>query len=442
MSQVLKEQPTKPTAVKLTPNSGQTMDRKIAKTTTPYKKIIIGLLITTVAVGAGYHYLGNDTGKTLSLDNQRLNISTVKAGVFDDFIPIRTRVAPLKTVYLDAIEGGRVEQVLVEDGSVVTKGQPIVRLSNTQLQLDVMRNEAAVTEQLNNMRTIELSLEQNRLSHKRNLIEYNHEIKQLTRQLDRERVIRANGSISESQIQETEDELEYNKQMRELTLESQQTDARMQEQQLAFLKETNERLEASLAFARDNMNNLNMRAPVAGKLSGFDVEVGQSINRGERIGQIDDPDNFKLEASIDEYYLERIQLGQKASVSKSSETFMVAINKIYPDVKNGQFQVDLTFDGDQPDNIRRGQTLQAKLTLGDSAEVLLIPNGAFYQDTGGNWIFVVSPDGKTAVKRSVKLGRKNNQYIEVIEGLEANEKIITSPYSSFKSMDTLILTNN
>lgn len=441
MSHALKQEKNEPTAVPLKPQSGKSMDRKIAK---PKRnvKAIVPYLIGAVILGAiAKVYLAADAGKTLSLDNQRLSISTVKSGVFEDFIPVRTRVAPLKTVYLDAVEGGRVEKVLIEDGALVSQGQAIVKLSNTQLQLDVMRNEAAVTEQLNNMRNIELSLEQNRLSHKRNLIEINHQIKQLTRQLKREQVIRENGNISQSQVEDTQDLLDYNKQMREITLESQKTDALMQEQQLAFLKETGDRLEHSLAFARDNMDNLNMKAPVAGKLSGFDIEVGQSINRGERIGQIDDPNSFKLEANIDEYYLERIQLEQLATVSSGGQDYPVKSSKIYPDVKNGQFKVDFTFTGDQPTNIRRGQTLQAKLTLGDSSNVLLIPNGAFYQDTGGNWLFVVSPNGETAVKRNVKLGRKNNQYIEVIEGLELNEKIITSPYSSFKTMDTLVLTS-
>ncbi|NVK24814.1 MAG: efflux RND transporter periplasmic adaptor subunit [Gammaproteobacteria bacterium] len=416
------------------------MDRKITKPKFNYKKLLpLSLVIAIIAI-AVYVYPSINSSTTFAVENQRLTVSTVQPGVFEDFIPVRTRVVPLKTVYLDAIEGGRVEKILIEDGAIVSKGQPIVQLSNTQLQLNVMRNEAAVTEQLNNMRNTELSLEQNRLSHKRNIIDLNYQIKHLTRRLEREKTIFSNGSIATSQIDETRDLLEYNQQKLSLTLESQKTDAMMQEQQLTFLKETGYRLEQSLQFARENMENLNMKAPVAGKLSGFDIEVGQSINRGERIGQIDDPTSFKLEANIDEYYLERIDIGQKATITHNQKDYYLTINKVYPDVKNGQFRVDFTFGEHQPGGIRRGQTLQAKLTLGDDSNVLLIPNGAFYQDTGGHWIFVVSEDGTKAFKRSIKLGRKNNRYIEVIEGLDSNEKIITSPYSSFKEMDSLNLT--
>ena len=415
------------------------MDRKIVKKHFLSKKIMLALSAIVVIGVLAQAYLPNDQGKTFSIGQSRLIISNVKSGTFEDFIPVRSRVTPLKTLYLDAVEGGRVEKVLVEDGTILAPGQAIVLLSNTQLQLDVMRNEAAVTEQLNNMRSIELSLEQNRLSHKRNLVDFDYQIKRLTRKVAREQAVYQSGSISGSVLSDSEDLLEYNHKRRVLTLESQKTDALMQEQQLSFLKATGERLEKSLVFARQNMDNLNMKAPVAGKLSGFDVEVGQSISRGERIGQIDDPSAFKLKAGIDEFYLERVSLNQQASITRNGEDYPLTIAKIYPQVNNGQFQVDLTFTGKQPTGIRRGQTMQTKLTLGDSSQVLLIPNGAFYQDTGGNWVFVVTDDGKQAVKRNVRLGRKNNRYIEVLEGLQANEQVITSPYASFKEMDTLKL---
>ena len=415
------------------------MDRKIEKKSKPWGKVGTGALVVIAIAFAGKFYSTQASGKSLAVDDSRITVSTVKSGAFEDFIPVRSRVTPLKTVYLDAIEGGRVEKVLIEDGTIVEQGQPIVKLSNTQLQLDVMRNEAAVTEQLNNMRSIELSLEQNKLSHKRNLIEIDYQIKRLTRQVSRERQVFAKGSISDNALRENEDLLEYYINRKEITLESQKTDARMQEQQLAFLKETGDRLLKSLEFARENMDNLNMKAPVAGKLSGFNIEVGQSISRGERIGQIDDPDSFKLQAGIDEFYLGRIDLGQQAAIIHKGTEYKLSIAKIYPDVSNGQFQVDLNFNEQQPKGIRRGQTLQTKLTLGDTSLVTLIPNGAFYQDTGGNWIFVVAEDGSTAVKRNVRLGRRNSRYIEVLEGLELGEKVITSPYSSFIDMSRLNL---
>ena len=415
------------------------MDRKIEKKSKPWGKIGVASLVVISIAFIGKLYSAQSSGKSLAVDDSRITISQVASGTFEDFIPVRSRVTPLKTVYLDAIEGGRVEKVLIEDGTIVKQGQPIVKLSNTQLHRDVMRNEAAVTEQLNNMRSIELSLEQNKLSHKRNLIEIDYQIKRLTRQVERERKIFKQGSISDNALRENEDLLEYYINRRVITLESQKTDARMQEQQLAFLQETGKRLEQSLEFARDNMDNLNMKAPVDGKLSGFDIEVGQSISRGERLGQIDDPSSFKLQAGIDEFYLGRIDLGQQAVVNHKGKDYQLTIVKIYPHVNNGQFEVDLNFVDSQPTGIRRGQTLQSKLTLGDSSQVMLIPNGAFYQDTGGNWIFVVSDDGETAIKRNVRLGRRNNRFIEVLDGLEDGEKVITSPYSSFIDMSRLKL---
>jgi len=223
-----------------------------------------------------------------------------------------------------------------------------------------------------------------------------------------------------------------------VTLESQATDARLQEQQLRQLREAGEQLQESLAFARQNLEDLNIRAPIAGKLSGFNIEVGQSIERGGRLGQIDDPDQFKLNVSIDEYYLGRVDLQQTATAEHKGDDLALSVAKIYPQVKDGQFEVDMLFE-EQPADLRRGQTLQLRLTLGDNADALLIPNGSFYQETGGNWIFLVSPDGSEAVRRPVRLGRRNTDFIEVLDGLQAGEKVITSPYTSYTGLDRLVL---
>ena len=373
------------------------------------------------------------TGKVLSVDNSRIVISKVTSGVFEDFIPIRGRVTPAKTVYLDAIEGGRVEKILVEDGASLTTGNLIVELSNASLQLSVLGNETRVAEQLNNMRSIELNLEQNRLQHKRNIVDIKHQIKLLTRQVERSQSLIETGAITQSKMEDTEDTLTWYQDRLALTIESQQSDARMQGEQLRFLKDTSRRLESNLAISRQNLDNMNVKAPVAGKLSGFNVEVGQSIARGERLGQIDTPNDYKLTAFIDEFYLGRVDIGQTASY----QNYSLVIAKVYPQVQNGQFEVDFKFSDEQPKGIRRGQTIQIKLTLGDASEALLIPNGAFFQDTGGKWLFVVSPNGNEAVKRNVRLGRRNNQFIEVIEGLELGEQVVTSPYSSYQKMQRL-----
>lgn len=418
--------------------SGEGMDRVVEKKI-PRNRIvgyglagIIAILFVWWLVGM---FLG---GRSLSVNAQRIFVSPVTVGTFEDFIPLRGRLVPRSTVYLDAIEGDRVEQVLIEDGTLVEAGDPIALLSNTNLQLEVLGREAAVTEQLNNIRTIELQLEQNRLSHKRNLVEIDYQIIRLNRSIERQRELAAKDLVSQSTVDELQDELNYYKNRREVTLESQTSDARMQAQQLRQLREAGDQLQAGLGFARKNLDDLNVRAPLSGKLSGFNIEVGESIVRGGRLGQIDDPDGYKLNVQIDEYYLGRVDLQQVATADHGNRSYDLQIAKIYPQVNNGQFDVDMVFD-EEPAGLRRGQTLQLKLTLGDNSDALLIPNGSFYQETGGNWLFVVSPNGTEAVRRSVRLGRRNTDFIEVLDGLEPGEKVITSPYTSYAGMDRLTL---
>lgn len=415
--------------------SGSGMDRKILKPSRSFKKVKWASVIVAFIVVVVYFQSTSNTGKAMKVDSQRIAISAVTSGIFEDFIPIRARVIPAKTVYLDAIEGGRVERILVEDGVNLNAGDLIVELSNASLQLSVLGNEARVAEQLNNMRSIELSLEQNRLQHKRNLVDINYQIKLLTRQLSRENELIKTGAVSKSTYADTADTLDWYKARLALTLESQASDKKLQESQLVFLKDTALRLESNLGISRQNLANMNVRAPVNGKLSGFDFEVGQSIDKGERLGQIDTPDDFKLTALIDEFYLSRVDINQQATF----DDYQLTVSKIYPQVTNGQFEVDLQFEDQQPDGIRRGQTVQTKLTLGDSSNAILIPNGAFYQDTGGNWIFVVTADDNEAVRRPVRLGRRNNRFIEVLDGLEVGERVVTSPYTSYRDMQRLKL---
>lgn len=426
----------------LDPNiSGQGMDRRIEKKASPMKYLRMALAAAVVATLAYWLIQTLGQGRSLSVNSQRIVVSTVTEGTFEDFIPLRGRLQPRSTVYLDAIEGGRVEEILVEDGALVKQGDLIVRLSNTSMQLAVLSREAAVTEQLNNMRTIELQLEQNRLAHKRNLIEIEYQIVRLTRNRERERELVEKNLVSRADLDATEDELTYFRNRREITLESQATDARMQEQQLLQLRESNRQLQTSLAFAHKNLDDLNITAPLDGKLSGFNVEIGQSIAPGGRLGQVDDPVGYKLNVEIDEFYLGRVDLQQVAVMDKNGKTYEIRISKIYPQVNNGQFEVDMLF-GEMPPNLRRGQTMQIKLTLGDESLARMIPNGAFYQETGGNWLFVVSPDGSEAIRRTVVLGRRNTDFIEVLDGLEKGEAVITSPYSSYAGMDRLALSEN
>jgi HlyD family secretion protein len=382
---------------------------------------------------------GPEEGRALKVKNDRITISTVTTGEFDDFIPVRGQVVPLRTLFLDAIEGGRVEAIHVEDGAEVEVGQLIVNLSNTSLQLDVISREAEITEQLNNLRNTELSLEQNRLEHKRNLVEINYNIIRLDREITRLGPLIEQNLISGDTFEQLKDEFEYYQQRRMVTLESQETDRKLQEAQMEQLRSAGDQLERNLGVAHSNLESLNMVAPVSGKLTAFDLEIGQALNPSDRIGQIDDPSQFKVTANIDEYYLGRVDIGQAAAVRIENRDYTLEIRKIYPQVQNGTFEVDMVFLGEQAPSIRRGQTLQLNLQLGSPSESLLIPNGAFYQDTGGNWVFVVAPNGERAIRRSVRLGRRNTRFIEVLDGLEPGERVVTSPYTNYIDMDRLEL---
>ncbi len=351
-------------------------------------------------------------------------------------------MAPLKTVFLDAVQGGRAEKILVEDGASVEAGQALLTLSNSDLQLSVMSTESRVMEQLNAMRDLELRLAQNRLNHKTTLVELNYNIRRLTRAAAHKKKLLDKASMSQSEYDDLQDELSYNREKHAVTLDSQASDEKLMVAQLEFFKEKTISMEANLSFARNSLEDLTVRAPVAGRLSGFDMEIGQNVARGVRIGQVSNPDTFKLVADIDEYYLGRVDLQQQANFERSRRTYQLRVAKIYPNVSNGLFQVDLKIAGDGPADLRRGQSIQTKLILGDANKALLIPNGQFFQDTGGKWIFVVNSEGSEAHKRSIRLGRRNNRFIEVLEGLQAGEKVVTSSYSSFKDMDKLKLDRN
>ncbi len=425
---------------KVTPSiTGTAMDRKIPQRHFVRRWMLPLSVAAGVALLASWYLLSPSAGRSLTVADNRIMVSPVLAGVFEDSIPVRARVAPLKTVFLDAIQGGRVEEILVEDGAAVEAGQAIVRLSNSDLQLSVMSTESRIMEQLNSMRDQELRLEQNRLGHKRTLVEVDYQIRRLDREIKRQQELLTKGLSAQSTYDDLVDEVTYNRARRAVTLESQASDERLMANQLAFFKDNAVIMEANLKYARQSLQELNVRAPVAGKLSGFNMEIGQSVERGTRLGQIDNPNEFKLTATIDEFYLSRVDIDQAVEFERNGRKIMLRVAKIYPNVEKGQFEIDMQFVDATPADLRRGQTIQSKLTLGDAQQALLIPNGSFFQDTGGQWIFVVSPDGNTAIKRTVKLGRRNTHYIEVLDGLEAGESVITSPYSGFRDIDQLVL---
>lgn len=420
------------------PVSGGAMD-KVVERRGISNKVKAGIAAGALAVAAIGFYSYAPSGNSQTIAAERVTISTVRRGTFDDFLPLRARVTPLVTVYLDSIEGGRVEEVMVEDGATVQKGQLLAVLSNAELQLSVLARQTEVTQQINSLRSQELALAQTRLADERGMYEAKAALDKAERQHSREAALADRGFVPRKQFEDTRADLAYQRGRYAVQARTQATDERLQTSQLAQLRQAADSMNSGLALARQNLESLKLRAPVSGQLSGFSIQVGQSMNRGERIGQIDSPGSNKLIAGVDEFYLGRVVVGQKATIEQNGKSYPLKVTKIYPQVRNGQFEVDLQFIGKEPDGLQRGQTLQAKLTLGDPAPALLIPNGSFYNDTGGAWVFIVTPDGSEAVKRQVRLGRRNADFIEVLDGLQPGEKVLTSPYTGFADKDRLDL---
>ncbi len=381
-----------------------------------------------------------DSSTSFTLDGQRIRTGEVSTGVYEDFIPLRAAVEPERTVYLDAIEGGRVDEVFVEEGSFVEEGQPLFNLSNTSLQLDVIAREAEVSEQLNNLRNTQLAIEQNRLKLKSDLIEIDYEITRLTRLVARYEALQGNQFISKNEYEDSIDELQYYQKRREVTRESQAQDEKIRLVQIKQLNNSVEQLEKNLTLARSNLDNLLVRAPRSGQLTSMNAEIGESKDRGERLGQIDDVDRFKATALVNEFYLNRVRVGQQAQLAINGRDYRLEVSKIYPEVLASQFEVDFRFIGDAPPDIRRGQTLQMRLVLGDTTDrALLLTNGPFFNDTGGAWVFVLDPDGKVATRRKVQLGRRNPSTIEVEAGLVPGDEVIISSYANFIEVDRLFI---
>ena len=414
------------------------MDRKLQKSRRPLIiKSVAGVMLAALVLWLAKGVLEDSAIPTFRVDQEKLSISTVSRGVFEDFIPVRGTVTPLTSVFLDAVEGGRVEKIHVRNGAQVKAGQPLIELSNATLQLDVISREAQVSEQLNNLRNTRLAMEQNRLLLKSQLVDIDYQITRLQRLVERRRDLAEQRLIPKADYQDVLDELEYQQRRREVTIESQEQDERLRASQVASLEDSVEQLQRNLAIARGNLESLVVTAPIAGQLSSFNAELGQSKARGETLGQIDDVDDYKLRVLIDEFYITRTQEGQYGEFSLGGRTWPLLISRVYPQVVNGQFDVDMEFVDAAPPDIRRGQTLQTRVQLGDASEALLLPRGGFFQDTGGNWAFVLDASGSFASRREIRLGRRNSDYFEVLEGLAEGEQVITSEYAAYAQMERI-----
>lgn len=398
----------------------------------------VALLASILFVTAYWRY-GPESA--VRVNGNHVTVSEVIEAVYHDYIPVTGYVVPRNTVYLDAVVGGQVTDVHVEEGALVQAGQALVTLKNTNLQLELIGREAQLAEQVNSLRVTQLSFEQNRLNAKRDLIQINHQIGQIERRLQRYQKLQQSGGISQEEIEELEAEYLFQKQLKSAIENSQYVDETLQGKQMEHLEESINNMEKNIAIARSNLDDLILRAPIDGQVTVLSAYPGESKAPGERLGQLDEVDSFKVSALIDEFYLARINLGQKAHVTINGVEHTLKVDKIYPNIKDRQFEVDLVFD-ETPQALRRGQTMRLNLEIGEPGTSLTVENGPFYDGSRGEWVFVLQDNGRTAGRREVKLGRRTPDRIEVISGLHQGEKIITSSISSFSNAQRLILEYN
>jgi HlyD family secretion protein len=385
-----------------------------------------------------YALLSVGGSSTLRVEASKLTISQVAFGEFQEFIAVSGTIIPIRTFYLDATQGGTVTEVFLEEGSYINVGDEILQLDNTDLHLDVMYREAQLFEQMNNLRNTRLLMEQNTLRLRADLLEIDRRIRDSKRKYEGCVRLKEKGLISQHEFEQARDEYEYWTKNRELTVETQRQDSTLRAVQIEQLEASIARMQANMEIIKQKLENLVVKAPISGHLTSLNAEVGQLKAAGTRLGQIDVLEGFKINAGIDEYYIARISAGQEGEVKIAGQTYRVVTSKVYPEVKDGRFQVDMEFVETEPGGIRRGQTVQIRLALGELAQAVMLARGGFYNDTGGNWVYVLDESGKFAIKRKVRLGRYNTQVYEVLDGLEPGEEVITSSYDNFGDFDKLM----
>ena len=420
--------------------TGEGVDRKIETSWFTPKRIVIGgaalLAIAALAYGVWTTATG---GQALSVDRDKLTISTVEQGPFQEFISVTGNALPEQTVYLDAVEGGRIEELYVQEGAMVDEGGRILRLSNNDLRLRVLNSEASIAEQQSSMEQLKLQMQQQSLDLQQQVANLEYQIKQLEREFERQQRLWDQDLISREEYLSTKDELEYQRRRLRLTRSAYVQDSLAQQSRLRTMAQTEERLRRNYDVLRESLDNLTVRAPIRGQLTALNAEIGEIISSGSRLGQVDKVDDYKIQAQIDEFYIERVRRGQTATTQPVGGTeYELEVTRVYPEVENGQFRVDLQFDDATPESMRRGQSVRLKLELGSPEEATLLARGGFYQSTGGNWAYVLTSDGE-AVRRSIRLGRQNPNNFEVLGGLEPGDKVVTSSYDTFGDADRLVL---
>lgn len=415
------------------------MDRAIKKKKWTPQRIAIGIGALAFVAFSVYSLMLAGRHSSLNVDREKITVSKVEKGVFDEFIVVTGVVQPLKTYQLDAIEGGYVAQKLLDGGASVKKGDLILKLENQRLMLDFVNRETEMYDLINNLENTRLRLRQDKFALKKTLSELDYLIQQAKDDHDRNAKLFADNVISQQEFTRTKIAYERLQQQRDIEIENQKFQEENSITQIKQLEGTLDRTRLNLSMMKQNLENLSVRAPVSGLLSRVDVEIGASIAAGQNIGQIDDLNGFKMRVEVDEHYISRIFPGLEGSFEFNGKTQQLSVSKVYPEVRNGRFEVDMAFAQSVPDGIRRGQSVPVRLQLGKPAEAVLLSTGGFFSDTGGNWVYVLNESGSRAEKRNISLGRKNPQYFEVLSGLEPGEMVVTSSYENFGDKDVLNL---
>ncbi|MDP2721456.1 MAG: HlyD family efflux transporter periplasmic adaptor subunit [Bacteroidales bacterium] len=397
--------------------------------------IAAGVLVFSALVYKAF-FAGNVS--TFRADKEKLTIETVSEGIFHDYITVTGNVEPIATIFLDVREGGRVEEKVVEEGEMVKAGDIILRMSNPDLSLSILNSESQLAEKNNFLRNTMVTMEQEKLQIKRELLNLEFDIRRKKRTYEQNQSLYNDKLISEEEFLKSEEDYQYAERSYDLYMERQRQDSIYRSIQIKQMEDNLRNMDLNLKLVRQRQDNLNVIAPVDGQLTVLDAEIGQSIPNGGRIGQIHVLTSYKVVAQIDEHYIDKVKVGLTAILERQGQEFELKIRKVLPDVREGRFSVELVFNGERPDNMRTGQTYYTRLQLGSPIESLLLPRGNFFQETGGQWIFVLSPDGSSAEKRMIKIGRQNPKYYEMIEGLAPGEQVIVSGYENFGDSERIV----
>lgn len=417
----------------------QQMDKPIPKKTGIQKKHIGYAGIGVAMILLIYMAFFADRTSTYKVEKDKLIIETVIEDQFNDYITVPGTVEPISTIFLDAQEGGRVEEKLIEEGSMVKKGEIILRLSNPELYLNILNSEGEMAYKENLLRNTQIQMEQERLQIKRELVTLKYDIERKERNFQQNEVLIKDNLISREDYLRSEEDLDMAKQSKELFLERQTQDSLFRSVNVETMKNDLVNMRKNLGLVKDRVKNLNVVAPVDGQLGLLTPEIGQNINKGENMGQINVLTSYKVTAQIDEHYIDRVKTQLAATLDRSGNEYNLVVRRVYPEVRNGTFEIDMIFRDTMPDNIRTGQTYYISLQLGQPKISLLVPIGGFFQETGGQWIFVLDPTESFATKRNISIGRKNPRYYEVLGGLQPGEKVIVSGYETFGKNEKLIL---